>query len=451
MKITRRSFLQVCGAAGFAAALSACGAASSTASSAAASSVAASSAAEGLTLSTDPVTIGFCWWGGDSRHEATQNAVAAFMAKYTNITVENTFGAWTDWETSVSQQIYAGTAPDVMQINWNWISSYSADGSGFYDLNQAANILDLTQFPEDKLAMCQLDDGNQQCVPVSMTGRIFYWDKTTFDELGVALPTSQADLTAAGAAFKAKGDKYYPLVVGEYDRMVLMVYYLESKYGKNWVENGAVNYTEEEVKDGLDWLTQLETDHVIPTLEKLKGDGADSIDKNQNWIEGYYAGIFEWDSSASKMSKAAEGREIVVGDYFKDWGTYQGGFSKVSMGFAVSAKSQHPAEAALLINYLLNDPEGIEIMASERGIPCSTVGLSTCTEKGLLNEMVAEANGKVMAWTQFQLDPKFESGDLKTNETGLYYVVLGGLSYGQMDSAEAAKELIDGVNAVLQA
>ena len=31
---------------------------------------------------SEDVTIKFCWWGGDSRHEATEKAVDAFMAKY---------------------------------------------------------------------------------------------------------------------------------------------------------------------------------------------------------------------------------------------------------------------------------------------------------------------------------------------------------------------------------
>ena len=46
---------------------------------------------------TGDVTIKFCWWGGDSRHEATEKAVDAFMAKYPDIKVECEYGAWTGW------------------------------------------------------------------------------------------------------------------------------------------------------------------------------------------------------------------------------------------------------------------------------------------------------------------------------------------------------------------
>ncbi len=41
------------------------------------------------------------------------------------------------------------------------------------------------------------------------------------------------------------GDDYYPLHLGAYDRMILMVFYLESKYGKDWADptTSTLNYT----------------------------------------------------------------------------------------------------------------------------------------------------------------------------------------------------------------
>ena len=75
-------------------------------------------------------------------------------------------------------------------------------------------------------------------VPIAMTGRLFYWNKTTFDEVGCDIPTDEASLLEAGAKFKAYNENYYPLALGEYDRIMFLVYYLESVYGKSWVENG---------------------------------------------------------------------------------------------------------------------------------------------------------------------------------------------------------------------
>ena len=134
------------------------------------------------------VTLRFSWWGGDSRHEATEKAIAAFEAKYPDIHVEPEYGAWSGWEEKQSMNIIGGNAADVLQVNWNWIESYSQGGKNFADLHQYEDVLDLTQFPEDSLAQCEVD-GKLMAVPVAITGRLFYWNKTTFDEVGVDLPT----------------------------------------------------------------------------------------------------------------------------------------------------------------------------------------------------------------------------------------------------------------------
>lgn len=393
--------------------------------------------------------ISFSWWGGDTRHEATIAAVEAFMAKYPGITVKTTYGAWDGWEDTMSTQFATGTAPDVNQINWNWITSFSSDGSAFLDLNTVSDTFDLTQFSDSSKALCTVAD-ELQAVPVSMTGRIFYWNKTTFERAGISTPTSYAELLAAGETFKTVlGDDYYPLALGEYDRMILMVYYLESIYNKPWVENNQLQYTIDEIKEGLEFIQKLEDSHVTPSIATITGDGAASLDKNPKWMNGTYAGIFEWDSSASKFASALEaGQELIVGDYFKDFGSYQGGYAKVSLAMAISETCKHPKEAAMLIQFLLNEDEGTSIMKSERGIPLSAAALANCSSQGLLDAMTVEANGKVLNWVQFSLDPYFEDAALK-NSDGIYYDAMSGLSYDEYTPDQAAQILLDGINGVL--
>ena len=178
---------------------------------------------------------------------------------------------------------------------------------------------------------------------------------------------------------------------------------------------------------------------------------ADSLDKNAKVIDGKYAGVFEWDSAVSKVQKAiAEsttkpGQELVIGDFLK-FADYDGGFTKISMALAVSANSAHPKEAAMLINYLLNDDEAIEICGTERGIPCSAEGVKILEEKGIGDKLVMEANAKVLAHSKFPLDPMFEHNDLKANPDGVYYKVFGKLSAGDITSAQAAEDLMKGID-----
>lgn len=437
--------------------LAGCGAGkpADTGTTAAGNSVAAgdTTAGEGA-ASGEQVELKFSWWGGDSRHEATEKAIAAFMEKNPNIKVTGEYGAWTGWEEKQSLNILGGNSADVMQINWNWIESYSQGGTSFANLEDYSDVLDLTQFPKESLDLCKVDN-KLMAVPIALTGRLFYWNKTTFEEVGCDIPTDTDSLLAAGAAFKAYNEDYYPMAMAEYDRIIFLVYYLESVYGKPWVVDGALNYSAEEIQVGLDFITKLEQEHVIPTISTIQGDMSDTFDKNAKWIDGKYAGILEWDSAVSKMKAAVEGstnkpnQEVIIGE-FLDFGDFQGGFTKVSMGFAVSATSAHPKEAAMLIDYLLNDPEGVEISSTERGIPCSAEGVKVLNEKGIGDAMTKDANAKVMEYSKFPLDPKFEHNDLKANPDGVYFKVFGKLSAGNIDSAKATKDLMDGITECLE-
>ena len=227
--ISRRDFLKVTGAVGAAGLLAACGGGSSSSTASTAASVAAP--AEG------DVSLTISWWGGESRHNAYQEAIAAFSEEHTNITVNPTFAAWSGWEDTMSTKFAGGVAEDVCQINWNWLYNYSANAQTFIDLNTVSDYIDFSQWEEGPLGACYVAN-SQQAVPVSMTGRIFYWNMTSFNKAGITeYPKTLDDLYAAGEAFQNNlGEDYYPLHLGGYDRMIAMVFYLESIYGKDWAD-----------------------------------------------------------------------------------------------------------------------------------------------------------------------------------------------------------------------
>ena len=452
--ISRRNFLLATGAVGAAGLLAACGgnSASSTASSVA--SAPAASADESLALSDGPVSMTISWWGGDSRHAAYQNAIKEFQAEHDNITIEPTFAAWSGWEEKMAAAFIAGNAQDVCQVNWNWLYNYSADGSKFVDLNTVSNFLDLTQWDESAMNACYVANA-QQCVPVSMTGRIFFWNMTTFNKAGITeVPKTLDDLKAAGKAFQEKlGNDYYPMHLGAYDRMILMVFYLESKYGKDWADptTSTLNYSEDEIVEGLNFIKSLVDDHVMMNLKDYYSANSDTATHQSNeWITGKIAGIFEWDSAASKYASALDDDNkdgFTVGEEIK-FGDFNGGFSKVSMGLAITKTSQYVAESATLINFLLNEEKGASIMGSECGIPASKAGLAAAQAAGAVKDLVADANSKVMAFTTNKLDPLFENNDLKASGTGIYQEVFDSIDYGDETPESAVSALLEGMEGV---
>lgn len=394
----------------------------------------------------EPVTIRFSWWGGDSRHKATEAAVKAFMEKYPWITVECEYGAWDGWTEKVATQLSGGTAPDLMQVNWNWLYQFSSDGSRFADLNEYTALVNLKNYPDNVLAQCHIA-GKQQSLPVGTTGKCFYWNKSTYDQAGIEIPDSWEELIAAGAVFKEKlGDGYYPLGMYEYERMILMLYYLEGKYGKEWVVNNELQYSPEEITEGLEFINSLEEAHVLPGIAQLKGDGATILEKNPKWIDGHYAGFYEWDSAQAKLAEALEGdQEFVLGGFFTD-GQYDAGLTKISQCFAITENSKHKKEAAMLLEFLVNDPQGIEIMGTERGMLANTYANEVLVGLGMLKGLTFEGNQAVMKVAAFSFDPNFENSALK-DTTGVYYEVFEGLSSGQ-DPNMLAEYLISSIEEV---
>lgn len=390
--------------------------------------------------------IRFTWWGGDSRHEATQKIVEAFEEQNPQVTVNMEFSSISGYVEKNSLAILNGTSADVIQIGSEYVSDYSGGGKNFYDLYQLQDVLDLSQFPQEALKQNEVD-GKLMAVPISLTGRVFIFNKTTFDKIGVEIPKDLEGLYAAGQAFKAYGDGYYPLVLGEYDRQLFMIYYLQSKYNRPWISDDQLNYSEEEIAEAFSVIKKLEENHAIPTLATLAGDMADTLDKNAHWIEGSYAGAYTWDSAVpahSQVIQEQSGQELVIGDYIK-CGDHDGVFSKISMSFAITASTEHPREAAELINFILNDPAAIEMEGTERGIPCSAIGKKVLDEKGLGDPLVKAANEKMSEAAAFAMDPSVEDSDLNANPDGIYFKVHGKLSSGLITPEEAAKELMDGI------
>ena len=131
-------------------------------------------AAEQTSTQPDPVALTMSWWGDDARTEAYRQAVQTFEAKLQYITVETTCGAAADEDQTA----------DVMQVDWTWLGQ---NADRFVDLNDYSDVIDLEQFSQSALDACTVD-GALLAVPMSVTGRIFYWNTRTFDQAGMYLP-----------------------------------------------------------------------------------------------------------------------------------------------------------------------------------------------------------------------------------------------------------------------
>lgn len=146
------------------------------------------------------------------------------------------------------------------------------------------------------------------------------------------------------------------------------------------------------------------------------------------------------DMSVVKHAEAVKDGEFVIGDYVK-MGDNEGGFIKVNQAFGISATTEHPAEAAALLQFLVAEKEGVETLGDTRGVPTNKEGSAMLDLSG---SKVAQANKKAVEWCHAQMDPTFERSSF-TGADGTFFNALQLSSYGESDSMSCAQIVIDGL------
>jgi len=333
------------------------------------------------------------WWGGDSRHEATLKAIEKFEEKYPDITIKAGYSGWSGHLQKVTTQLGGDTAPDVMQINWNWLILFSKTGDGFYDLNKVADEVGLTNYSDDYLKYVTIN-GKVNGLPVSLTGRELYWNKNTFEKFNAEYPKTWEDLFTLGEKF---GDDYYPLDLSEQDAVLFASTYVEQKTGKIMISpDGKLEYNLEDFKEFLDFYKKLQDLGVTEGIKKRNAEGGGRnapLHQMQKFIQGKFAGVLTWDSAYAKYADPlAETGQILELGYLPimDNAKGKGWIVKPSMLFCINKDTKYPKQAATLLNFLLNDPDGVKILGLSRSIPVSKSAFDTLSAEGLIKGVSVE-------------------------------------------------------------
>lgn len=392
----------------------------------------------------DPVEIRMSWWGGDARHKQTQDALKAFEAKNPGIKVKAEYTGWQGHLERITTQIAGGTEPDLMQINWPWLPLFSKRGDGFADLNEFKDVVDLKQFSADVLKTGMIK-GKLNGLPVSITGRVYMFNPVPFKKAGLDIPKSWDDLLAAAPAFKKLGADYYPLDTTDLNPWYAAVHYVTQMTGKSFIDpdSNEIAWTKAEVEKGLQFYVDLEDKGVIPNYEKTSAEGGTKLELHQKkaWIEGKLSGSYEWDSVWAKFRDplGPEQDLVPVKTLMFKGAKSEGLLRKPTMMFSISKNSKHKKEAAMLLNFLMNDPEAVKILGDSRGIPASKVAADMLVKLGLVNKPVAFAHDIVMNGDAPQLSTFFEHPKMQE----LYRSTMEQLSYRKISVKDAAARLVD--------
>ena len=147
--------------------------------------------------SLDKCELRFSWWGGDDRHEATLKAIDLWSKKHPDITVTPEYGGWDGWTEKVAAQISGGTAPDIMQINYDWLISFAGENT-FYDLDKLEDQLRrqktrLNRRHRDSLAENFLTEAEEEEYDIPVKTKTIAAEKMDLEEAIMQMELSNHD------------------------------------------------------------------------------------------------------------------------------------------------------------------------------------------------------------------------------------------------------------------
>ena len=397
----------------------------------------------------DKCTLRFSWWGGDDRHEATLKAIELWNKKYPDIKIEAEYGGWDGWTEKLNTQLSGDTAPDIMQINYDWLINLSKDGLGFYDLNQLSDYIDFSGYDAETLSFGMREE-KLNAITVSMSGRGLFFNKDTYSEIGAEIPDTWNDLISLGKKFSEYGK--YPLdldIQTGASAWYLAVVYVQQMTGKQFITmEGELGFTAEDIKTALDFYKSLEDNHVIRTVkQRAEDDGSSALYQSPKFIDGTVAGVLEWGSAVGKYQAVLDDDTLCAGNCLSsDDGNRSGWFIKPSLMYAVSDDTKYPDEAGAFINFLLNDEECAEILGTSRGIPASRKAYEALENNNQLCGISYDSSQYLLDTNPVKLSPYFELSQLKE----YYNTAIEKVSYGTADSQEVSEELYDKVKKYLE-
>ncbi|TNB48712.1 carbohydrate ABC transporter substrate-binding protein [Martelella lutilitoris] len=391
------------------------------------------------------------WWGGDSRHLATQEALK-YCGEKLGHSISPEFTGWSGHQEKITTQLAGGTEADIMQINWPWLPLFTPTGEGFADLNEFADIIDLSQWTDTELATPTVN-GHLQGLPLSITGRLPWFNQTTFEKAGLSIPTTWDELEEAGKVFKEKlGDDYYPYEATGTDGLdarLLMTAYLTQKTGKTMIDPETLefNYTMDELVDALEMYKRYTDEGVIIPWPKVAAGGNLVLHENPAWADGHIAGTYQWDTVYFKISDPLQEGQVLVPSkiLLAEGATNDGVYRKPSMLFSISRNSDNQEAAAEVVNCLLNDGGAIDILGTTRGIPASKKAFDQLTAEGAIEQEQIDAHQIILDATGPTISPYFEHPQIASaiGDT------LEEFAYGQIDAETAADDIIYNVDEVL--
>jgi multiple sugar transport system substrate-binding protein len=322
-------------------------------------------------LSDEPVTIRMTWWGADTRAGLTEQAIAAFQKEHPNITVKGEFKDWAGYWDALATTTAANDSPDVIQMDELYLASYGDRGT-LLDLADTSDYLDTSAFEAATLETGQID-GTQYAIPIGAGMLASVVNADLFAQYGVELPD---DTTWTWDDYAAVADELTEKSGGAINGSSLTggtdagsIRYWARLHGNElYGENGDVTLDPAVLASLWEYnLGLVESGGVESPAQSVESQSAGI--EGGSLATGKIAMGFAYNTQITPLL-AASGSDLRLLQLPGN-AEAAANFIKPSMYWVISSQSEHPAEAATLVDFLVNHEAAADILGTERGIPAN--------------------------------------------------------------------------------
>lgn len=319
---------------------------------------------------SDQITLTMSWWGNDARAEATQAALDNFKAEHPNIIVKTEVGPFDNYHDKISTQIAGNAAPDVQQLQAEYMAQYGAQGALLELTDVDTSLLD-----EGTTSNGYINDA-QVAVPTGLSTLTIIANPDLFDAAGVDMPDDTTwtwdDFAAVSKAISDNtedgifGTKSLGWDISEMSTWV-------AQQGNDlWTEDGTLGATREDFASLFELAKQLLDEGGAPSASETSEQLALSPEQS-GVATGRYAMQLDAVSNFPAVQAAAAGdlKLLRLPARQGDSGDHKMTFV-ASQYWGVSARSEHPAEAQLLVDYLSNNIEAGKTLGISRSTPANS-------------------------------------------------------------------------------
>lgn len=319
---------------------------------------------------TEQVTLRMVWWGNDARAEATRAAIEAFEAEHSNITVETESLPFDGYFDKLSTQMAANDAPDVQQQQVEFMVQY-ADQGALLDLTE----VDLANLDPSTTETANIDD-QQVGVPTGVSTLAVVANTRVFDQAGVPIPDDTTwtwdDYAAAARQITQNSpDGVFGAKSLGWDIREAAAW-VAQRGNDLFTDDGQIGAEVEDLAGLYELALAMMDDGGSPsaseTSEQLtlapeqSGVATDrygmQLDAVSNFpaLDNAAGGGLELLRLPSMTGSAADAMTMLVAPQY----------------WSVSARTEHPEEAQVLVDFLASSPEAGETLGMTRSVPANS-------------------------------------------------------------------------------